>query len=237
MAQSFSGAERKKVNVMMEIKSASLPNVTSPKELKVTWARSNKQLPTKVKQIDAQNTVAVFKDKFMCDAGLRYDAANNIWLPDLNDLTLYCGSDIVGVCKFDISQLIDVNPIVHKVVLKPETVQEESTPTEMVFKGNAEEYGNAYIEFVVKVGSNRATTASRMSTRMASGAAAMDGNVQGHVDSAIEGVRVQYQPKIDALNDCLTKYKQQTEELLAKKESLEKRLNENMVLNPGDEAE
>lgn len=94
------------------------------------------------------------------------------------------------------------------MVLKPETVQEESTPTEMVFKGNAEEYGNAEIEFIVKVGSNRATTANRMSSRLASGAAAMDGNVQGHVDSAIEGVRVQYQPKIDALNDCLTKYKQ-----------------------------
>lgn len=35
----------------------------------------------------------------------------------------------------------------------------------------------------------------------------------------------------------MAKYKQQTDELMAKKESLEKRLNENMVLNPGDEAE
>ena len=76
----------------------------------------------------------------------------------------------------------------------------------MVFKGDTEAYGNAYIEFLVKVSTNRATTASsRISSRL--GAAAMDGSVQGHVDSAIEGVRVQYQPKIDALNDCLSKYK------------------------------
>ena len=172
----------------------------------------------------------------MCDATLRYDTSNAIWLPDPNELILMCGFDQVGVCKFDIAQLIDVAPMVHKVVLKPETVQQESTPSEMVFKGNAEEYGNAYIEFSVKVSSNRATTASsRISSRM--GASTMDNNGQAHIDSAIEGVRVQYQPKIDALNDCLSKYKQQTEELLAKKESLEKRLNENMVLNRGDEAE
>ena len=72
-----------------------------------------------------------------------------------------------------------------------------------------------------------------MSSRPA-GASATDGN---YTDSAIEGVRVQYQPKIDALNDCLSKYKQQTDDLLAKKASLEKRLSDNMVLNPGDEAE
>ena len=135
--------------------------------------------------------MASIKDKFMCDATLRYDTSNAIWLPDPNELTLMCGSDVVGVCKFDIAQLIDVAPMVHKVVLKPETVQQESTPTEMVFKGNAEEYGNAYIEFLVKVSSNRATAASsRMSSRI--GASATDNNGQGHVDSAIEGVRVQY---------------------------------------------
>ena len=72
-----------------------------------------------------------------------------------------CGSDIVGVCRFDIAQLIDMTPpMVYKAVLQPETVQEESTPNEMVFKGNVEEYGNAYIEFQVKVSTNRATTAS-----------------------------------------------------------------------------
>lgn len=65
---------------------------------------------------------------------------------------------------------------------------------------------------------------------------AIDPSVQGEVDTAIDKVRVQYQPKIDALNDCLSKYKQQTDELMQKKESLEKRLNENMILNPGDEA-
>ena len=124
----------------------------------------------------------------MCDATLRYDTSNAIWLPDPNELTLMCGSDVVGVCKFDIAQLIDMAPMVHKAVLKPETVQEESTPTEMVFKGNVEAYGNAYIEFVVKVSSNRATTASsRMSSRVGA-----DSNGQGHVDAAIEGVRVQY---------------------------------------------
>ena len=180
----------------MEIKSASLPNVTVPQELKVTWSRSNKSLPTKGQSVDEQNTVANFKDKFMCDAGLRYDASNNVWLPDLNELTLMCGASIVGVCKFDIAQLIDVTPIIlHKVVLKPETVQQESTASEMVFKGNVEEYGNAYIEFRVKVSSNRVnTTSNRMSSRASgsifSAGAAMDGNVQGHVESAIEGVRV-----------------------------------------------
>ena len=145
----------------MDIKSASLPNVTETQELKVTWKRSNKSLTTKVKTIDQNNTVASIKDKFMCDANLRYDTSNAIWLPDPNQLTLMCGSDIVGVCRFDIAQLIDMTPpMVYKAVLQPETVQEESTPNEMVFKGNVEEYGNAYIEFQVKVSTNRATTAS-----------------------------------------------------------------------------
>jgi len=36
---------------------------------------------------------------------------------------------------------------------------------------------------------------------------AIDPSVQGEVDTAIDKVRVQYQPKIDALNDCLSKYK------------------------------
>ena len=122
--QSSAGAERRKVNVVMEIKSASLPNATSPQELKVTWSRSNKSLPTKSRSVDEQNPVAIFKDKFTCDAGLKYDTVNNVWLPDLNDLTLICGQDnVVGICKFDISQLIDVSPMLHKVVLKPETVQ------------------------------------------------------------------------------------------------------------------
>ena len=127
--------------------------------------------------------MAVFKDKFTCDANLRYDTQSNVWHADLNELTLLCGADRVGVCKFDIAQLIDVTPIVHKVILKPETVQQESTPHEMVFKGNASEYGNAYIEFVVKVSSNRATTAanrvstSRLSSSLFVSGAAMDSNV------------------------------------------------------------
>ena len=191
----------------MEIKSASLPNVTEAQELKVNWKRSNKSLDTKVYSVDQNNKVATIKDKFTCDATMMYDTTNAIWFSDMNTLTLMCGSDIVGVCKFDIAHLIDVAPMKHKVVLKPETVQQESTPNEMVFKGNADKYGNAYVEFLVKVSSNRVTTASsRMSSR-AAGASATDSN---YADSAIEGVRVQYQPKIDALNDCLSKYKQQT---------------------------
>lgn len=48
----------------------------------------------------------------------------------------------------------------------------------MVFRGNVEEYGNAFIEFRVKVSSNRATTASnRLSKGTFGAAAAMDGNV------------------------------------------------------------
>ena len=47
-----SSTERKKVNVQMEVKSASLPNVTEIQEIKVMWKRSNKSLTTKSKSID-----------------------------------------------------------------------------------------------------------------------------------------------------------------------------------------
>ena len=43
--------ERKKVNVEMEIKSAQVM-VLQPEELRVTWARSTKQLTTKGYSVD-----------------------------------------------------------------------------------------------------------------------------------------------------------------------------------------
>ena len=79
--------ERKKVNVEMEIKSAQVM-VLQPEELRVTWARSTKQLTTKGYSVDQQHKVATFRDKYICDASLRYNAMSNEWLPDENNLTL-----------------------------------------------------------------------------------------------------------------------------------------------------
>lgn len=155
MVEATQTTERVKVNVVMEIRSACLPQVSQREEIKVIWSRSNKSVPTKTLAVDEHNPVAQFKDKITCDAGLRYNASQDVWLADPNELTMMCGANRVGVCKFDISQLIDVSPVLHKVILRPETDRHESSAREIIFKGDKESYGDAYIEFIVKVSSNQ----------------------------------------------------------------------------------
>ncbi len=81
---------KRKVAVTMEIKAAHV-SVTQVQVLKVTWARSNKSLVTKGQSVDSQSRTAIFKDKFSCDANLRYKEDEQMWLPDLNEITLECG--------------------------------------------------------------------------------------------------------------------------------------------------
>ena len=81
---------KRKVAVTMEIKAAHV-SVTQVQVLKVTWARSNKSLVTKGQSVDSQSYTAIFKEKFSCDANLRYNDHEQMWLPDLNEITLECG--------------------------------------------------------------------------------------------------------------------------------------------------
>ena len=61
--------------------------------------------------------MAVFDCKFTIESRFKYNTVDSAWVPDPNRLTLICGSEIVGKCEFDIAQLIDVTPVVHKAIL------------------------------------------------------------------------------------------------------------------------
>ena len=67
------------------------------------------------------------------------------------------------------------------------------------------------------------------------GGAALDQAAMAQVDNAIDQLRDEYQPKINDLKQSLELQRQHAEELRAKKENLEARLNENVVRTPGDE--
>ena len=176
------GFQKKKCNVVMEIRKAHVA-VTEPQTLKVTWSRSNKSLSTKGKSVDGQSKVATFGERFSCDANLRFDPRENIWLPDPNELTLECGSRRVGTIKFDISSLIDVPAQSHKVMLRPETYSTRDE-TELVMKGNTVDFPGAFIEFKVTVKSpeaadGRASVLHRMSGAMSARNSSSMGGTMG----------------------------------------------------------
>lgn len=78
---------------------------------------------------------------------------------------------------------------------------------EICMKGNTNDYPGAYIEFRLKVDSittpASGSVRGSIMTSQIRGGSALDEGVQMQVDEAIDNLRSQYQPKIEALNDIL----------------------------------
>jgi hypothetical protein len=95
-------------------------------------------------QIEFQN----FEKGYELKASLYKNAEDDSWKPDMNQLILYCGDNVVGVCEFDLSSNIGTAPDYYFVMLVGNEYQ-VSDPSERVLKGDAETYPGAFIEFAV----------------------------------------------------------------------------------------
>ena len=162
MVQADSESVRKKVNLVLTIRSTYLSTI-QPKQVSVQWSRSNKQSSTKSLPIGGENeSIAKFNAKFACDAGLKYVEQSDTWLADINELTLICDDEKVGTCSFDIAPFIDQGTQSFKAEIQPEHY-EVQTYNEVVLKGDCAAYPGAYLEFRVKVESKRRAPASTRS--------------------------------------------------------------------------
>ena len=48
--------------------------------------------------------------KFMITCSMYQHAENKTWRPDLSSLTIFCGTDAVACCKFNLIDFIDKEP-------------------------------------------------------------------------------------------------------------------------------
>ncbi len=94
----------KKVSIDLNIRSASF-KVSEPTEVYISWVRGTKHIDTKVKDIDSNQSTAVFNEKFQMKTVLAYDLINQSYISKDSKLVLMRKKDktMLGQTDFDLS--------------------------------------------------------------------------------------------------------------------------------------
>ena len=104
---------QKKLNIDLNIKSATINNAQELTEILIIWKRSNKTIDTKTKSIDRGQPLAVFNEKFQMKTVLEYDALRRQFVKKKSDLQVWKRdmSSMIGVAEFDLSKYATVETL------------------------------------------------------------------------------------------------------------------------------
>ena len=90
-------------------------------------------------------------------SGFKYDVGTDTFLPDISELSLFCGTDKVGTCVIDLVEYIDKKPAVEKIVwYNPADMEKQSTMSYanrklLMGEPNGPLFPGAYITFKIQV--------------------------------------------------------------------------------------
>ena len=73
--------------------------------------------------VDHQIKVAKFGESFGTNASLWYNTRSGTWLPDPNSIILKCDNRTVGVCDFDLVNMINKKSGLLRANIKPQSYQ------------------------------------------------------------------------------------------------------------------
>ena len=109
--------------------------------------RSGQSLSTSQKPIDPETGVCDIKQSFNQKIQEYFDKQTESWKPDLVELSIYNGEELVGVCRFDITRYIDIGARNEKVCMVSPEDQLTNNDSKIVLKGNSEVHADAYLIF------------------------------------------------------------------------------------------
>ena len=81
----------------------------SPSKLIFEWIRKGNSQKSKEIDIEPhQRSVKIDNENLAYkNTGFNYDTVHDTWLPDINELILYCNKEMVGTVKFDLANFVD----------------------------------------------------------------------------------------------------------------------------------
>jgi len=139
-------ATKVKLAVEVRILKASVL-VQEPQEIYVKWTRGKQSVDTKKLSVDEQIRVVEFsrsQANFAMSASFLKNPDGSL-LPDINKFVLYCGSQLVGACTFDMSKYKGKTPNVERCTI----TREGEDQTSLV--GDPVAFPDAFIEFRVSL--------------------------------------------------------------------------------------
>lgn len=105
------------IEMRLIIKQAKISVVGENQRVRVEFKRCGKSLSTSLKPIDEETGLVDIKQSFNQKIKQRYDNEKDAWVPDLVELSLLSGDDLIGVCRFDIARYIDKGARSEKVAM------------------------------------------------------------------------------------------------------------------------
>ena len=109
-------------------------------------------MTTKRTAVDGQSGMSEIKQSFVQTLVEKYDLHNDRWVPDNLELSLYCGDELVGACRFDVTSYVDAGGKTEKVIMVAPG-EEPSNKAQLYMKGDSENHGDAFLIFRIFVDS------------------------------------------------------------------------------------
>ena len=95
------------VEMRLIVKQAQVNVLDSGEQVRVEFTRNGKSLSTDFKLVDEETGIVNIKQSFNQKIQEKFDKDARKWVPDFIELAIFYGDDIVGACRFDLTQYID----------------------------------------------------------------------------------------------------------------------------------
>ena len=99
------------------VKQAQISVLAPDLKVRVEFTRNAKSLSTDLKPVEEATGIAEIKQSFNQKMIESFDNQAQVWAPDLVELSLYCGTNVVGVCRFDLTKYVDKGAKTEKVCM------------------------------------------------------------------------------------------------------------------------
>ena len=99
--------EKRMLDVVIKVHDVAIPVSQPNSVLSFKWSRNGKSVPSKEFQIDASAKVQKVDEHFTGRPNFKFDQVKRAWLPDLNEIAVYCNDEKVGSVNFDLASFID----------------------------------------------------------------------------------------------------------------------------------